>query len=49
MLIMDPIARKLEVILGSLNAKIHLDQAKSMKDATAVADFFQKIIIRPSV
>ena len=38
------ISRKLEIILGSLIAKIRPAQAKSMKDA-AVTDF----LVRPSV
>ena len=38
----DPIACRLEIILGSFNVKIHLDQAKSMWDMV-VTDFFKKL------
>ena len=34
----NSIAHKLEVILGSLNAEIRVDKAKSMKDAAVIGN-----------
>ena len=38
----DPIARKLEGILGSFNRQLHLDETKSMK-TTVLTEFFRKL------
>ncbi|KAI0289550.1 hypothetical protein BC826DRAFT_1106910 [Russula brevipes] len=38
----DPIARKLEGILGSFNRQLRLDETRSMK-ATTLTDFFQRL------
>ncbi|KAF8149040.1 hypothetical protein B0H34DRAFT_667879 [Crassisporium funariophilum] len=37
----DPIARKVEAILGSFNRQLRLDETKGLKNTT-VTDFFQK-------
>ena len=35
----DPIARKLEALLGTFNRQLHLDETKGMKN-TFLTDFF---------
>ena len=38
----EPIARKMEAILGSFNRQLHLDENKTMK-TTLSSDFFQQL------
>ncbi|KAF8801777.1 hypothetical protein BYT27DRAFT_7226676 [Phlegmacium glaucopus] len=38
----DPIAHKMESILGSFNTKLHLEQTENMK-STTLTDFFRKV------
>jgi hypothetical protein len=37
----DPIARKLDILLGTFNRQLHLKETQSMR-STLVTDFFQK-------
>jgi hypothetical protein len=37
----NPIARKMEALLGSFNMQLHLDETRSMK-STVLTDFFQQ-------
>ena len=38
----EPIARKMEAILGSFNRQLRLDETKTMK-TTVLTDFFQQL------
>lgn len=40
----DPIARKMEALLGSFNMKLRFDESKSLK-GTVLTDFFQRVQI----
>jgi len=39
----EPIARKLEVLLGSFNRQLRLDETRSMK-STVLTDFFGRVV-----
>jgi hypothetical protein len=38
----DPLARRIEALLGSLNRQLHIDEARNKKE-TFLTDYFQRV------